>query len=93
MTSPKTRALHQPLHLALGFLDAASFFLENFDELVADDLAFLLRIADACKFAEEALCSIDGLEVEAQLVAQGNLYFFEFVLAQHTVIDEHAGQV
>ena len=48
------RALHQPFHLALFLLDAPGFVLEHFDELVTDNLAFLLGIAHARSFPGNA---------------------------------------
>ena len=74
------------------FLDAAGFPLEYLDEFVADDLALLLGIGDAFEFAKKAVGGVDGVEVQAELVAQGLLYFLEFVFAQHAVVDENAGQ-
>ena len=74
-------------------LDAVRFLFEDGDELVADDLALLLGIGDARQLAEEALAGIDGVDVEAELVAQVLLHVDELVLAQHAVVDEDAGQL
>ena len=74
-------SLHQPLHRALGLFDTAGLFFENLDELVADDLAFLLWIADPGKFVEEAIGSIDSFEVKAEFIAQGQLHLLKFILA------------
>ena len=76
-----------------SFGDAAGFLLEDGDEFAADDLALLLRVFDAGEFAEEEVGGIDGVDVEAELVAQVLLHLLEFVLAQHSVVDEDAGQL
>ncbi len=64
------RALHQPLDLALNLLDAVRFVLEDRDEFVADDFAFLLGIGDAGELGQKAFAGVDGIDVEAELVAQ-----------------------
>src|SRR3984957_10071458 len=86
------RTLHQPLDLAFGFFDAERFFFENFNELVADALALFFRIADAFELTKNPRGAIDGIEMQSELVAERLLSFFKFVLAQHAVVDEDAGQ-
>src|SRR5437762_6690472 len=68
------------------------FAIKYFDELVADDFAFLLRINDTGQLCQESLTGVHGHQVQAQLFFQGLLYFLEFVLTQHTVVDENAGE-
>ena len=62
------RALHQPFHVALFFLNALGLLVEHGDKFVADDFAFLLGIGDARKLAQEALGGIHCDYVQAQLV-------------------------
>src|SRR5437763_9569253 len=69
-----------------------SFFFENSDEFVADDFAFLLRVGNPCQLAKKTLSRIYGHDMQAELVTQVLLDFLEFILAQHTVIDEKGGQ-
>ena len=86
------RALHQPLHVAFYFLDAPRFPFEDLDEFVADDLPFLLRIADSFQFVQKAIGRVDGVEIQAKLVVQRLLYFLKFILAQHAIVHEDAGE-
>src|SRR2546428_8771659 len=69
-----------------------SFFFENSDEFVADDFAFLLRVGNPCQLAEKTLSRIYSHDMQAELVTQVLLDFLEFILAQHAVIDEDAGE-
>ena len=66
--------------------------VEDRDEFVADDLALGLRIGHAGELVQETIGGIDRDQVQAQLVAQALLHFFELVLAQHAVVDEHASE-
>src|SRR4051812_32184407 len=68
------------------------FLVEHRDELVADDLAFFLRISDSGELNEKTLRGIYGDYMQPQLVTQVLLDFFKLVLAEHAVVDEHAGQ-
>src|SRR5664280_276889 len=87
------RALHQPIDFAVQLLDAVRLFLEDRDELVADDLALLLRLADAGQLAEEAFAGVHRVNIEAEFLAQVLLHGDELVLPQHTIVDEDAGQL
>src|SRR5439155_25122691 len=69
-----------------------SFFFENSDEFVADDFAFLLRVGDPCQLAKKTLSRIYSHDMQAELVTQVLLDFLEFILAQHAIIDEVAGE-
>src|SRR2546426_10222404 len=69
-----------------------SFFFENSDEFVADDFAFLLRVGNPCQLAKKTLSRIYSHDMQAELVTQVLLDFLEFILAQHAVIDEDAGE-
>ena len=72
--------------------DAVGFLIEDCDEFVADDLALGFGIGHAGEFFKEALGGIDRDQVQAEIVAQSLLHFFEFVFAQDAVVDEHASQ-
>ena len=67
-------SLHQPLDFSVLVLETVRLFFKNGDELVADDLALALRIAHASELGEEAFGGVDGVDVEAELVAQALLH-------------------
>src|SRR5215468_3418034 len=69
-----------------------SLLFEDADKLVADDLPLLFRIGDARQFLEKAAAGIHSHQVQAQLFLQVLLDFLKLVLAQYTVVDEHADQ-
>ena len=52
----------------------------------------VIWIADALQLPQKAGGRVHGIEVKADLVAQRLLHFLEFVLAQHPVVHEDAGQ-
>lgn len=66
--------------------------LEDADELVTDDLAFLFGIGHALESVKEAILRIDCDEVHAELTFENFLHLFEFALAEKTVIDEYANE-
>ncbi len=78
--------------LPSDFLDAIGFFVEDCDEFVADDLALGFGIGHAGEFIEETFGGVDRDQMQAEIVAQVLLHFFEFVLAQDAVVDEDAGE-
>src|SRR5260221_5492905 len=86
------RALHQPVDLANLLLQPVRFAVKDFNELIADDLAFLFRINDASELADKYFASIDRDHVQAKSLAEAHLNFLEFVLAQHAVVDEDGDQ-
>ena len=59
----------------------------------ADDLALFLWVFHAGEFAEEEVGRVNSVDVEAELVAQVLLHGLELVFAQHSVVDEDAGQL
>src|SRR5258708_29436696 len=85
-------SLPQPLYLAFVFFDAARFPFKDFDEFVADDLAFLLGIADAFELAQKATGGVDGLETKAEFVTQCLLNLFKFVFSDDSVLHEGPGE-
>src|SRR5437016_528435 len=86
------RSLHQPLDLADQPFNPVGFAIEDLDEFVANELAFLFRIDHTGELGQEALAGIYGHQVQAQFLFQRLLDFLEFVFAQHAVVDEHTGK-
>src|SRR5512146_581457 len=84
--------LHQPVDSAFRVFAPMGLFVEDGDELIPDDLALGFRIGDAFQLGKKTFGCIDRLEMQAQVVTQVLLNFFEFVLAQDAVIHEDAGQ-
>ncbi len=79
--------------LPCSFGDAKGFLLEDGDEFGADDLALLLGVGDAGEVAEEEVGGVNGVDVEAELVAQVLLHGLELVFAEDAVVDEDAGEL
>ena len=67
--------------------------LEGANELLADDLALLLRLAHALERGEEVLGSIHGDELDAGGLDEVMLDLLGLALTQQTVVHEHAGQL
>ena len=82
------RALGQEVDPA----ELARLLLEDPDELVADDLAFLLRILDAGQPGEEALARIDHHQAHPEVALEGDPQQLRFLLAHQPVVDVDAGQ-
>ncbi len=85
--------IERPLHEEAHVRNLGGLFVEDFDELVADRDALLLRIVDAGEPLEETLGGVDCDHVEMQHVAKRGDDVLRFVLAQQPRIDEHAGQL
>ena len=68
-------------------------FLEDANELGADDLALLFGIADARQFVKETVDGVDVHQVGVELVAENADHLFGFALAEQTVVDVDADQV
>ena len=83
------------VYCALGepadVLNLAGFLVEDLDEVGADDLSLSLGVGDALEVAEEAGGGVDSHDVEAEalVVAEDGC---ELVLAEHSVVDEYAGE-
>ena len=71
----------------------AGFFFKNTDELSADDLTLLLRIADAGQLVEEAVHGVHVHQVGVHLVAENFDHLFGLALAEQAVVDVNADQV
>ena len=69
------------------------FLLEDADELLADDLALLLRVGHAREPAEEALLRLDVDERHVEVAAERLDDLVRLVLAQEAVVDEDAREL
>ncbi len=72
--------------------DPRRLFLEDADELVADDLALLLGILDAGQPGDEPLPRIDHDEIHAEIALERDPQQLRFLLAHEPVVDVDAGQ-
>lgn len=68
--------------------DAQRGFLEDGDEEVSDDLAFLLGLGDAGEGGEEARGGVYDGEVDAEVLGESPVDVVGFVVAQEAVVDE-----
>ena len=66
--------------------------LKDPDELLPDDLALALRLADAGEFGEEQLLRVGPDEVDVPLF-EGLLHLVALVQAHEAVVHKHAGQL
>ena len=82
------RSLNKIIYLA----DLLALFLKDADELLADDLALVLRLLNAVESLEETLLGVDADEVYVPL-GECFLNLVALVLAHKAVIDEHAGEL
>ncbi len=82
-------ALGEPAHV----IEGAGALLEDLDEQVADDLAFLLGIGDAGERREKAILGVDANHLDPQMLGEGRHHLVRLVQAQQTVVDEDAGEL
>lgn len=82
-------ALGEELHV----LQLGGFFVEDFDEGAADDLALLFRVGDAGQAAEELVLGVGADHLHAHVLGEHGHHLVAFVQAQQAVVDEHAGQL
>ena len=82
------RALGQEVDPA----ELGRLLLEDPDELVADDLALLLRVLDAGQAGEEPFARIDHHEVHPEVALEGHAQQLRLLLAHQAVVDVDAGQ-
>ena len=83
------RALREELHA----VELAGFVGKHVDELLADDVALLLRRAHARELVEEAVDRVDIDEVRVHLIAEHLDDLLGLALAQETVVDVHADEL
>src|SRR5213592_2300847 len=67
--------------------------LKYFNELVADNFAFLLRISDAAQFRQKPLRSVDIFELDMKILAENALHNFFLARAEQSVIYENTGEL
>ena len=77
----------------LDALKIARFFFKHADELGADDLALLFRVADACELIKEAVHRIHIDEVRVHLSAEHGDHLLRFALAQKAVVHMYADEL
>ena len=82
-------ALKEEVH----FAEFGRFFLEDADEFLADDLAFLFGVVDARQLSQETFPGVDHDEVHLEGLLEDLLDGFRLVLAHEAVVDEDAGQL
>ena len=85
-------AVERALHEELGVDELARLLLEAADELLADDLAFVLGLGDAGELVEKAVARVHGDERDAERAREGLDHTFGLAHAHHALIDEHAGE-
>ena len=66
--------------------------VEDADELLADNLALLLRINDAPERAEEVFGGVCVNEISLEVAVEGVAYCLRLALTHHAVVDEDAGE-
>ena len=88
------RSLHKELDFLAGstglFDDLALSLLESADELLADNLALLLRFAHALQRGEEVIGGVHCDEFDAGGLDEIVLDLLGLALAQQAMIHEHA---
>ena len=72
------RPLHEPTHIA----EPAGLFLEDADELAADDLSFLLGLLDAVEQLEEPQLRLHVNKRDVEVLAERLHHLLRLVLAQ-----------
>ncbi|OPF33664.1 cytosine deaminase [Pseudomonas aeruginosa P47] len=82
-------ALGEELHV----LQLGGFFVEDFDEGAADDLALLFRVGDAGQATEELVLGVGADHLHAHVLGEHGHHLVAFVQTQQAVVDEHAGQL
>src|SRR6185295_5674554 len=80
--------IERPLGQELGAVEPFRLLVEDLDEEMPDDLALPLRVLDSRERREEALARVDGLDRDAEPVAERVLDLAALVLPQHPGVDE-----
>ncbi|KAF0806036.1 cytosine deaminase [Alcanivorax xiamenensis] len=83
------RALGEPV----GVGELGGFGVEDVDEGVADDLAFLFRVFHAGEAGEEVVLGVDADDADAHVVGEHFHDLVAFAVAEETVVDEDAGEL
>src|SRR5437867_3497627 len=85
--------VERPLHEEADVPELGGLLLEHTDELLADDLALLLRILDALEPREKTRLRLHMDERHAEMPTEGLDDLLGFVLAQQAVVDEDAREL
>ena len=86
-------ALRQELHGASAFGQVLCHGEELFPELGADDVALFLGLHDVGQKRGVAVLGMHVHEVHVELLREHRLHFLGLVLAQQSMVHEHAGQL
>ena len=76
-----------------GVAHLRRFTLEHVDEVPADDLALLFRIADAAQGREKLPGGVDVHHLHAHVLGERIHHLRGFVQAQEPMVDEDAGEL
>ena len=83
------RTLCQKIYRA----DLLGLFLKHADKLLADDLAFALRLGDTGQLGQKARPGVDTADIHMELVLHHLLHLIALILAQQTVIHKDTRQL
>ena len=81
-------ALRQPFRVG----NLLRLGVKDLHEVATDNLALLLRLANACQIAEETLARIHANHVQPEALVVAH-HILKLVLAEHTVVHEDTGQL
>ncbi len=85
--------VERPLDEEADVAELPCLLLEDADELLADDLALLLRVGNAGEPREEPLLRLHVDERDVEVAAEGLDDLLRLVLAQQAVVDEDAREL
>jgi hypothetical protein len=80
--------IERALHQVAGIVQPLRLLLEDANELLADDLALLLRLDHPGQAAQEALLRVDSDQRHLELVAERGHHLVALVLAHQAAVDE-----
>ena len=83
------------LYKEINGTDLLRFFFEDTDKFFTDNLTFRFRFCNTLQFVIISLLCIDTDKVQfvRAIRAENSFNFIAFVLAQKTMIHEHAGEL
>ena len=76
-----------------GGIDFSCGIGEDFDKLLADDLAFAFGFIDTCELIKEAVGCVDVDQIHIEGFGEDLLNIFGFIFAQESMVDENACQL
>ena len=83
------RSLCQPL----DGLELVRLLVEYLDEVAADDLALVFRVADALERLEETVGGIDANDVDAEVLRERVHDLIALVMPQQACVNEHTHEL